>query len=222
MPEINLYNMDCMEFMKDKPDNYYDLAVVDPPYGISEDGKKNHSRGVKAHSKIYTPKNWDKKTMDKKYFTQLKRVAKNYIIWGANHFIENIGLFNSSCWLVWDKLNGRTDFADCELALTNFKSAVRVFKFRWQGMLQGDMKNKEYRIHPTQKPIALYKWLLTNYAKKGDKIFDSHLGSGSIAIACYDLGFDLDATELDNEYYDDMMQRFELHKSNQTLFEGIQ
>lgn len=139
---------------------------------------------------------------DYKYFMEIKRVAKRYIIWGANHFIGKFPFpIDSPCWLVWDKDNGATDFADCELAFTNFESAVRRFKYKWQGMLQQNMKNKELRIHPTQKPVALYEWLLKNYAKDGDSILDTHMGSGSIAIATNKHGFDLTACELDEDYY---------------------
>mgnify|MGYP003634414676 CR=1 FL=1 len=202
-----------MELMARYEDNHFDLAIVDPPYGIGEDGLKNHSRGKAAKSTKYTPKNWDSSAPEKKYFEELKRVTKKQIIWGANHFVENIPNANSSCWIVWDKQNGNNDFADCELAYTNFKSAVRKYTFRWAGMLQGDMKNKEIRIHPTQKPVKLYEWLLMNYAKEGDKILDTHLGSGSIAIACHNLGFDLTACELDKEYYEASLKRLNQHQS---------
>ena len=152
-----------------------------------------------------------------KYIKELVRVSKNQIIWGANHFISKIS-FDSSCWIVWDKDNGKTDFADSELAFTSFKTAVRNFKFKWQGMLQQDMKNKETRIHPTQKPIKLYEWILTHYAKEGDKILDTHLGSGSIAIACHNRGFELTACELDKEYFDNFVKRFKSVTAQQTLF----
>jgi len=211
-------NEDNMQLMARYPDNYFDLAIVDPPYGIGEDGAKNHSRGKLARPKKYTPKNWDKKAPNYEYFEELKRVSKNVIIWGANHFAENIPNVNSSCWIVWDKLNGKNDFADCELAYTNFKTAVRRFAFRWAGMLQGDMKNKEIRIHPTQKPVKLYEWLLMNYAKEGDKILDTHLGSGSIAIACHNLGFDLTACELDAEYFEAFTKRYNDHIKQTRLF----
>ncbi len=215
--KIELHNIDCMEYMKLCKDKQFDLAIVDPPYGIGEDGLKNHSRGKIATSKQYTPKSWDKEPPQQEYFDELLRVSKSQIIWGANHFIERINK-NSSCWIVWDKQNGETDFADCELAWTTFKTAVRKFEFRWQGMLQGNMKNKEKRIHPTQKPVELYRWLLTNYAKEGDTIFDSHLGSGSIAIACDNLGFDLTGCEIDKEYFDDAVKRLAPYRKQKTLF----
>ena len=145
------------------------------------------------------------------------RISKNQIIWGANHFINKIP-FDSSCWIVWDKVNGDSDFADCELAWTSFKTAVRLFSYRWNGMLQGNMKNKETRIHPTQKPVALYKWLLTNYAKPGYKLFDSHSGSGSFRIAAYDMGFDLVSCELDADYCRDNEARFQKHIQQIDLF----
>ena len=204
-------NEDCMEGMARYPDKYFDLAIVDPPYGIGEDGIKNHSRGGAAKPTMYTSKNWDSSAPQKEYFNELLRVSKNTIIWGANHFIENIPNQNSPSWLVWDKQNGDNDFADCELAWTNHKTAVRKFQFRWAGMLQQDMKNKESRIHPTQKPVALYKWLLSNYAKQGDKILDTHLGSGSSRIAAYEMGYDFTAFELDTEYFEAQEKRYKAH-----------
>ena len=169
------YNMDCMELMRTLPDNYFQLAIADPPYGIGEDGKSNHSRGCLAKSQEYTPKECDSDAPDKEWFDELRRVSRNQIIWGANHFISRIP-YDSPCWIVWDKDNGKTDFADCELAWSSFPTAVRRFHFKWQGMLQGDMAHKEVRIHPTQKPVALYAWLLKNYAKMGGGNFRPHDG----------------------------------------------
>jgi site-specific DNA-methyltransferase (adenine-specific) len=202
-------NEDCMEGMARYPDKYFDLAIVDPPYGINMDGG-NIGGNNAGKTKDYTKKDWDNKIPDKEYFNELKRISKNQIIWGANHFVENIYQSNSSCWIVWDKDN-TGNFADCELAYTSFKTAVRMFTFRWNGMLQQDMKNKEYRIHPTQKPVALYKWLLHNYAKQGDKILDTHLGSGSSRIAAYEMGFDFTAFELDAEYFEAQEKRYKAH-----------
>jgi len=182
------------------PNNYFNLAIVDPPYGIGEDGKKNHSRDKLAKAKKYVPKNWDKQPPNKEYFKELFRVSKNQIIFGANHFIENFPYFNSSCWIVWDKDN-TGDFADCELAWTSFNTAVRKFKFRWNGMIQEDMKNKEIRIHPTQKPVKLYSAIIDKYAKKGDLIVDTHVGSASSLIAFESMGFDYIAFEKDKDYY---------------------
>jgi site-specific DNA-methyltransferase (adenine-specific) len=213
------FNMDCIKFMQTLPDKIYDLAIVDPPYGIGESGKTNHSRNKLAKAKKYKPfEGEDKNAESIEYFIELKRISKNQIIWGANHFIKNIPNANSSCWIVWDKVNGESDFADCELAYTSFKSAVRNFRFQWAGMLQGDMKNKEIRLHPTQKPVKLYEWLLINYAKDGDKILDTHGGSQSSRIACYNLGFKLDIIELDKDYFEAGNKRFEQHKKQLTLF----
>jgi site-specific DNA-methyltransferase (adenine-specific) len=214
---INITNEDNMELMKRYEDNYFDLAIVDPPYGIGEDGAKNHSRDKATKATRYTPKNWDNKAPKTEYFKELKRVSKNQIIWGANHFIANIPNANSSCWIVWDKDN-TGDFADSELAYASFKTAVRNFKWRWNGMLQQNMKNKQKRIHPTEKPIQLYEWLLMNYAKQGDKILDTHLGSGSLAIACHNLGYELTACELDTEYYNNAIKRIKQHQAQQRLF----
>lgn len=180
---ITLYNADCMEVMKTFADKQFDLAIVDPPYGINMDG------GVigisrKAKNRMYEKKEWDAKAPEETFFKELMRVSKNQIIFGANHFISRIP-FDSSCWIVWNKENGANPFADCELAWTSFKKAVRMFTFRWQGMLQGNMKNKEVRFHPTQKPIQLYGWILNNFAQPGMKILDTHGGSMSSMIACH-------------------------------------
>jgi site-specific DNA-methyltransferase (adenine-specific) len=214
---IELYNLDCMEGMKRYPDKHFELACVDVPYGIGESMNDNASRGNLAIAKDYGRKEWDKQPPSLEYFIELMRISNNQIIWGANHFISHIP-FNSSCWIVWDKVNYGNDFADCELAWTSFDSAVRKFTFQWNGMLQGDMKNKEHRIHPTQKPVKLYEWLLKNYAKQGDKILDTHLGSGSIAIACYNLDFSLTGFEIDKDYYNGAVNRLEEHKKQQRLF----
>jgi len=209
---------DNMDLMARYEDNYFDLAIVDPPYGIGESSNNNKSRSKLGKSKDYGNKSWDDLAPDINYFLELKRVSKNQIIWGSNHFIENIPNANSSCWVVWDKMNGENDFADCELAYCSFKTAVRKISLRWHGMLQHDMKNKEVRIHPTQKPVKLYEWLLMNYAKDGFRILDTHLGSGSIAIACHNLGYDLTACELDKDYYEAAIKRIEQHKAQTRLF----
>jgi site-specific DNA-methyltransferase (adenine-specific) len=197
-----------MEGMRGYPDKFFDLAIVDPPYRIGEDGLKNHSRSNFTKSTLYTPKIWDRETINDLYINELFRVSKNQIIWGANHFISKIPI-DSSSWVVWDKQNGENDFADCELAWTSHTTAVRKFTFRWAGMLQENMKNKEDRIHPTQKPIALYKWLLKNYAKPGDKILYTHLGSGSSRIACYEGEFDFVGYEIDKDYFEAQEKRFQ-------------
>jgi len=218
--KTTIHNMDCMELMKATPDKFFDLAIVDPPYGIGEDGSKNKNRtGGLATPKDYKPfAGNDIEPPNKDYFLELQRVSKNQIIWGANHFASNLPNPSSSCWIVWDKLNGGTDFADCELAFTSFKTAVRKFQFMWSGMLQGDMKNKEHRIHPTQKPVKLYEWLLANYAKQGQKILDTHLGSGSHAIACNNLGFELVSCELDKDYYEASIKRIQQATAQERLF----
>ena len=212
-----VYNIDCMEYMKTLPDKSFDLVIADPPYGIKEDGLKNHSRSKLAKAQEYTPKDWDKQAMPKEFFDELIRVSKNQIIWGANHFISQIP-YDSPCWIVWDKDNGNNDFADCELAWTSFKTAVRRFKYRWAGMLQENMKNKERRIHPTQKPVDLYGWLLLNYAPQGGVIFDPMMGSQSSRIAAHRLGFDYVGCELDKEYFDKGNERFKQETSQMSLF----
>ena len=218
---IKITNEDNMELMSRYPDNYFSLAICDPPYRIKQDGhRENQTRSKLAKSKKYHSALWDQKAPNDKYFKELIRVSKNQIIWGANHLAD---LFNakSSCWIVWNKkvMSGKGNhFADCELAFGSFSTAVRSFEFEWQGMIQGDMKNKETRIHPTQKPVKLYEWLLMNYAKEGDKILDTHLGSGSIAIACHNLGFDLTACELDKDYHNAAMKRLDYHQRQLRMF----
>jgi len=210
----DVYLMDNMEFMSQFPDNYYDLAVVDPPYGIGEASAKIHTR---HHSqKKYAIKDWDNEPPNEEYFRELIRVSKNQIVWGANHFIERINK-NSSCWIVWDK-DGFGDQADCEIAWTSFKTAVRKFKYTWNGFRQQDMKNKEVRFHPTQKPVALYDWLLNNYAKPNDKILDTHLGSGSSRIAANKAGLDFYACELDPDYFKEQNTRYELFVRQLKMF----
>jgi site-specific DNA-methyltransferase (adenine-specific) len=207
-----------MDIMKGYPDKYFELAVVDPPYGIGEDGSKNNSRGKIAKSKDYKAfAGNDISSPNIEYFNELIRVSKNQMIFGANHFISKIP-HDSSCWVVWDKDNGNTDFADCELAWTSFKTSVRKYKFKWQGMLQQNMKNKEIRIHPTQKPVALYDWIFKNYAKPTDKILDTHLGSGSSRIAAYKSGLSFVGIELDKDYFEAQEKRFNTFKSQLRLF----
>ena len=216
---MKITNEDNIELMARYDDNHFDLAIVDPPYGSDNivGGYTSGKGGGISKQKKYNNALWKQCAPEIEYFSELKRVSKNQIIWGANHFISKIP-FDSSCWIVWDKLNGNNSFADCELAYTSFETAVRKYNFKWQGMIQGDMKNKEIRIHPTQKPVKLYEWLLMNYAKEGDKILDTHLGSGSIAIACHNLKYDLTACELDKEYYEAAMKRIEQHKQQIRMF----
>lgn len=197
---------DCMNpenGLPSYPDKFFDLAIVDPPYGIGESGVKNNTRERLAKPKNYGPAQWDKHIPPVEYFNHLRRVSKNQIIWGGNYY----GLPGSPCWIVWDKDNGLNDFADCELAWTSFKTAVRKAKYRWNGLLQQDMKNKERRIHLTQKPVALYRWLLENYAKPGDLILDTHVGSASSLIACESMGFKYVGYEIDPDYYEAAKKR---------------
>jgi len=214
-----------MQFMKSCDDNQFDLAIVDPPYGINVAKKGfvgGYNKTPKGKTKIlkstaFTPKNWDAKPPALRYFEELIRISKNQIIWGGNYFMHMI-CRGSSCWIVWDKNNGKTSFADCELAYTSFKTSVRRFRFTWNGMIQGDMKNKELRIHPTQKPVALYEWLLSKYAKVGDSILDTHMGSGSIAIATNKHGFDLTACELDKDYFESACERIKKEYNQPDMF----
>lgn len=220
MLDFGYYNMDCMQGMKEFPDKYFDLAIVDPPYGIGENGDKNHTRSKLAKAKNYKAFSGnDIEPPDKEYFDELFRVSKNQIIWGANHFIHLIS-YDSSCWIVWDKDN-TGDFADCELAWTSFNTAVRKFKYRWNGMLQENMKNKETRIHPTQKPIALYEWLLSRYAKDGDIILDTHVGSASSLIACYNTNHKFVGFELDKYYYNLSKKRLDTEMAQMRISDFI-
>ena len=215
--------MDCLEAMRQMEDNAFDLAVVDPPYGIGYDkaiSKQGGSKfgNAKTAKKNYHTADWDKSVPSEEYFEELFRVSKKQIIWGGNYF----QLPPSKGFIVWDKRvddSMSNDFADCELAwLSKGLGVARVFRFCWNGMIQGDMKNKEERFHPTQKPVALYKWILSKYAKPGDKILDTHLGSGSSRIAAYDLGFDFVGYEIDKFYFDKQEERFAKHTAQTSLF----
>jgi site-specific DNA-methyltransferase (adenine-specific) len=214
--KIELHNIDCMEYLATLKDNAFELAIVDPPYGIGEHGGKNRASKSNAwknpKQKDYKKKEWDKKPMDAFFFTELKRVTKNQIIWGANHFADNFNA-SSSGWVCWYKAgqNPNTDFSPIELAYSSFKKRANFFDFPWLGF--GAVNAKEKRIHPTQKPVKLYEWLLMNYAKEGDRILDTHLGSGSIAIACHNLGFDLVGCELDKDYFEAAQKRLQQHQS---------
>ena len=214
---MKITNEDNMHLMARYPDGYFNLAIVDPPYGINAD-KKRGDTGKNSHikQKDYHFGDWDNEIPKKEYFDELKRVSKHQIIWGGNYFLDYLKA--TSCFVVWDKKNGDNLYADCELAWCSFKTAVRKFEWRWHGFLQQNMKDKQERIHPTEKPIQLYEWLLMNYAKEGDKILDTHLGSGSIAIACHNLGFDLTACELDKEYFEAAIKRINEHKQQLRMF----
>jgi len=204
-------NEDCMEGMARYPDKYFDLAIVDPPYGLGESKKKRENfkseKWTNPTKKIHNVKDWDCDTPTQGYFNELKRVSKNQIIWGGNYFIDKIKT-PSMGWIFWDKKNGNSDFSDGELAFTSFNKGLRKFDWLWSGFKK---QRPEERIHPTQKPIALYTWLLQNYAKQGDKILDTHLGSGSSRIAAYEMGFDFTAFELDKEYFDAQEKRYMAH-----------
>jgi len=212
------YNMDCMEAMEGMKDNEFDLAIVDPPYGIGWDGDNLQSYNSKSceswkgrKPKGYKQKEWDKETPNKIYFNELFRVSKNQIIWGGNYF----NLKPTGGWVVWDKGVVMPTFSDGELAWQSLTNSLKIVKFLWAGYRKCEETD---RIHPTQKPVALYKWLLTNYAKQGDKILDTHLGSGSSRIACYDLGFDFVGYELDKEYFELQEKRFTNHINQEALF----
>jgi site-specific DNA-methyltransferase (adenine-specific) len=204
-----IINADCMDVMKNIPDKYFELAIVDPEYGIGMDGGNVGYKGFNNFEK----KSWDNKRPDKKYFIELRRVSQNQIIWGGNYFAD---LLNPTrCFLIWDKGEGfkNRTYAEAELAWTSFDANVKIFKH--DPLAKGDYKGK---IHPTQKPVALYRWLLQNYAKTGDKIIDTHSGSGSLACACHLEKFDFLAIELDEDYYRDSVKRLDELKSQGVLF----
>ena len=192
------YLGDCLDLMKDIPDKSIDLVLTDPPYGIGECGAKNHSRGHLTEPKKYTPKDWDFEKPNKIYFDEIQRISKNQIIFGGNYFADMLP--PSSCWLVWDKDN-TGDFADCELCWTSFKTAVRKYKWRWNGLLQEDMAHKIKRVHPTEKPYPLLEEIIRDYSKEGDIIFDGFAGSFSVAHACINTGRKFICVEKDEEYY---------------------
>ncbi len=210
---MTITNEDNMKLMARYEDNHFDLAIVDPPYGIKKDGQRKEvytGKKAKHNKKHYEYKGWDNKTPTKKYFEELKRVSKNQIIWGANYFIENLN--SSSCFIFWDK-GQKLDQADGELAYCSIQKPIRSVTIN-----RCFIAKNGGSIHPTQKPVKLYEWLLKNYAKEGDKILDTHLGSGSIAIACHNMHFDLTACELDKEYFDKAMKRINEHVSQKRLF----
>ena len=202
-----------MEYMATVPDKYFDLAIVDPPYGIG-DKFKGGKTGKMNFNEIVN-KGWDKVPSDE-YFNELQRVSKNQIIWGANHFISRMPI-DSSCWVVWDKGTGDNDFADCELAWTSFSCPVRKYFKSWIGS-NAKEKFEKKRIHPTQKPMELYGYILHKFAKPTDKIIDTHFGSCSIGIACHNFGCSLDACEIDNEYFDKAYKRLRTHVRQLDLF----
>jgi len=216
-----------MELMKRYSNNYFDLAIVDPPYFSGPEKRKYYGNSInKLNIKRtdYNPLNDSWKLPTEEYFNELFRVSKNQIIWGCNYYAKYIPSVGR---IVWNKVNGESSFSDAEIASCSFHDSVRLFSFMWNGMMQGsgfdgkvngNKKLNEKRIHPTQKPVALYKWILDKYAKQDDKILDTHLGSGSIAIACYDYGFELTACEINKDYFDKSIERINNHISQQKLF----
>ena len=206
---LQITNEDNMELMARCEDNHFDLAIVDPPYGIDWMNQvKSPNKG--KNWKQYENKEWDKEIPNKEYFTELFRISQNQIIWGGNYMIEY--LYSTPCLIIWDKMQEFSG-AVFETAWTSFTSPSKAFR-----MSRVEAYCNQDKIHPTQKPVKLYEWLLMNYAKEGDKILDTHLGSGSIAIACHNLGFDLTACELDKDYYEAALKRIEQHQSQQRLF----
>jgi site-specific DNA-methyltransferase (adenine-specific) len=211
--KIELHNGDCMEALQGMEDNAFELAIVDPPY-FESGGTPAYYNPTCAESTSIKPITAGWHIPDESYFTELYRVSKNQIIWGCNYYAQFIPHVSR---IVWHKETSG-DFSDCELASYSQHKRVVYFKHRWNGMIQHDMKNKEKRFHPTQKPVALYKWLLKNYAKEGDRILDTHTGSASIALACWDMKYDLTGYELDPDYYKAGCERLENHKAQGQLF----
>ena len=207
---INISNECNMELMSRYEDNHFDLAIVDPPYGLDDWNERgsNKKHMDKKHMDLDKIQNWELAPPKTDYFNELKRVSKNQIIWGGNHFLDYLG--STKEFIIWDKKIRGMHFNDCELAwCSGVKSACRIFSLT---------ANQQNRIHPTQKPVKLYEWILTKYAEEGQKILDTHLGSGSIAIACHNLKFDLTACELDTEYYNNALKRLKTHQAQLTMF----
>ena len=210
VPLSEVYLEDCVKALKRFDDNHFDLAICDPPYGIGA----NKMQLGNAKDKVYRGENvWDKQTPTAEYWQELFRVSKNQIVWGGNYY----ELKPTKCWLIWDKNNGESDFADGEMAWTSFDKPMRIKKIHWCGSAS-KWEDTNGKIHPTQKPVALYDWLLSNYAKEGDLILDTHLGSGSSRIAAYKGGFNFVGFEIDQEYYDKQEKRFNDFKSQLRLF----
>ena len=227
----DLYHADCMEAMKEFPDNFFDLAIVDPPYGIgvmtmnyTTSGATRLGYGHMAATRRDYRKQgeWDIKP-GKEYFDELFRVSKKQIIWGGNYFADCLP--PSKSFVIWDKRCSnamRNDFSDCEYAwMSTGMGVARIYRYLWNGMLQGDMRDKEDRFHPTQKPVSLYMWLLDHYANKGDKILDTHCGSASSLIACLRSGIQGWGFEIDGEYYEKARQRLERARNQVSMFEMI-
>lgn len=216
---LNLFNMDCMEMMARYDDKHFDLAIVDPPYFSGPEKEKYYGGAAVSDTGVmrtaYSNLSEEWEVPDQKYFDELFRVSKEQIIWGCNYYAKFIPAVGR---IVWDKVNDSSSYSKAELASCSLHNSTQMFRFMWNGMLQGNMKDKEIRIHQCQKPVALYKWLLHNYAGPGDKILDTHLGSGSIAVACHYSGNDLTASELNKEYYDLAMKRIKEETKQIKLF----
>ena len=234
---ITLYNANCVDILAKFPNDFFDLAIVDPPYGIGADKpskkpelvKQRNGEYLKVKSASYSSKNWDN-VPDIEYFNQLFMVSKNQIVWGCNYF-SHVNFKSGR--IVWDKMNGLSDQYGCEIAYQSFNDRTDIVHYMWSGMFQGEKcsmrieeamrqqgnkKLNEKRIHPTQKPVKLYKWLLTHFAKKGDKILDTHLGSGSSCIACHDLNFEMVGIEIDADFFNNARKRLMEHQAQKTLF----
>lgn len=207
--DATLYLGDCMDIMREMLDKAYSLAIVDPPYGIGVDKMTLGNGAVKIYRGT---ENWDILPPSKEYFFELFRVSKNQIIWGANNF----SLPPMSSWIFWDKLTGANDFSDGELAWSSFGGALRKYTKLWLG---ANAKDEDGRIHPTQKPVALYKWLLSRYAKPGDTILDTHGGSGSSVVACMDMGYSITWIEKDEDYFNAALKRIEIAYQQPRLFD---
>lgn len=220
MAEQLAFCRDCMDAMREYPDGYFDLAVVDPPYGgVKKGGYMNNTGGGRCKPSRYDNLSiWNCEAPGIDYFQELFRVSKNQIIWGFNNYPVEIGRRTQSI-IVWDKKHPEgIKFADCEIAWTSHDRCARIFSYRWNGILQENMKSKEVRIHPTQKPVALYAWIYQNYAESGMRILDTHLGSGSSRIAAHDAGLDFVGFEIDPDYFEKQEQRFAEHTAQMNFF----
>lgn len=217
MSNIQIINRDCMEMLPQVPDKYYDLCICDPPY-FDGPQKPGYYAGTKQRCKVgqYKSLKSSWKPLNKRGFNEIKRVSKNQIIWGINYF--NVKAPGGR--IVWIKGEMGSPFSIADIAYHSFYRRIDVFKYTWSGFWQEAGQKKEKRIHPTQKPVALYQWLLKNYAKPGDKILDTHGGSCSLAIACDIMGYDCTIYEIDKDYYNAAVDRFKRHKQQLTL-EGI-
>ena len=218
MLDFGFYNADCMDLMKEFPDQYFDLAIVDPVYGGVTPGgyMKNGFAGDNFKNKPYHIALWRQDKTDKSYFDELFRVSKNQIIWGGNYFASM--LHDTQCWIVWDKQRS-VNYADFEIAWTSFDQASRIFRYKWNGFMQGDMKNKEKRIHPTQKSVVLYEWLLNMFAGPDDIMLDTHVGSASSLIACRNTNHKYVGSEIDPVYYAAAKKRLDAEEAQMNIFD---